>query len=60
MTERPGPALDPALLDPRSTWADPRAYDAQAARLVAMFSDNFARYESHVGEDVKAVAVRAA
>jgi len=54
------PGVDPALLDPRSTWADPRAYDAQAARLVAMFSDNFARYESHVGEDVKAVAVRAA
>ncbi|CAN5621559.1 hypothetical protein BH23PSE1_BH23PSE1_10190 [soil metagenome] len=35
------PGMDARLLDPRSTWADPAAYDAQAARLVAMFAENF-------------------
>jgi phosphoenolpyruvate carboxykinase (ATP) len=54
------PGVDPSLLDPRSTWADPAAYDAQAARLVAMFADNFAQYEPHVTADVKAAALRAA
>ena len=39
---------------------DPEAYDAQAAKLVSMFADNFAQYESHVGEDVRAAAVKAA
>src|SRR5690606_24768525 len=32
------PGVDPALLDPRATWADASAYDAQAARLVQMFA----------------------
>ena len=54
------PGVDAALLDPRSTWVDAAAYDAQAARLVAMFAENFAQYEAHVGEDVLAAAVRAA
>ncbi|MEM6489039.1 MAG: phosphoenolpyruvate carboxykinase [Pseudomonadota bacterium] len=54
------PGVDAALLDPRSTWADPAAYDTEAARLVAMFADNFAQYEPHVGEDVRACAIRAA
>jgi phosphoenolpyruvate carboxykinase (ATP) len=44
------------LLDPRRTWHDPGAYDAQAAKLVRMFVENFAQYESHVGNDVKAAA----
>ena len=54
------PGVEPRLLDPRATWADPAAYDAQAARLVAMFADNFAQYEGHVGDDVRAAAVKAA
>jgi phosphoenolpyruvate carboxykinase (ATP) len=48
------------LLDPRSTWSDPSAYDVQAAKLVKMFSDNFAQYEPYVGEDVMAAAIKAA
>ena len=54
------PGVDPALLDPRSTWSDPAAYDAQAARLAAMFVENFGQYEEHVSEAVRAVALGAA
>ncbi len=51
--------VDSALLDPRSTWADKDAYDAAAAKLVAMFSENFAQYEQHVSDDVLAVKISA-
>ena len=54
------PGVDPKLLNPRSTWADPEAYDRQAAELVAMFVKNFEQYEPHVGDDVKAAAPHAA
>ena len=53
------PGVDAGLLDPRSTWADPAAYDAQAARLVAMFVANFEQYAAHVSEEVRASALRA-
>ena len=52
--------VDDAILDPRSTWDDADAYDGQAAELVAMFQKNFAQYEPHVGDDVKAAAPKAA
>ncbi|MCT4609386.1 MAG: phosphoenolpyruvate carboxykinase [Pelagimonas sp.] len=45
------------LLDPRKTWEDKAAYDAQAAKLVSMFSDNFEQYVPYIDEDVKAVAI---
>ena len=48
--------VDAGLLDPRGTWADGAAYDKQAAKLVAMFADNFAQYEPHVGDEVRAAA----
>ncbi|MDA4845319.1 phosphoenolpyruvate carboxykinase [Hoeflea poritis] len=48
--------VDSAILDPRSTWSDPQAYDAQARRLVDMFIDNFAKFEDHVGTDVRGAA----
>ena len=37
------PGVDGALLDPRSTWSDPAAYDAKAAELAGMFRENFER-----------------
>ena len=46
------------LLDPRRTWDDSGAYDAQARKLVAMFAENFAQYETFIDDDVKAVAIR--
>ncbi|MEM7497773.1 MAG: phosphoenolpyruvate carboxykinase [Pseudomonadota bacterium] len=54
------PGIEDSLLDPRSTWGDPAAYDAQAAKLVGMFVENFAQYEPHVSDDVKACALKAA
>ncbi len=41
------------VLDPRSTWSDPAAYDAQAAELATMFEENFRRFEAQVGDDVR-------
>ena len=51
------PGVDATLLDPKATWADKAAYDAQAAKLVKMFSDNFGQYLAHVDTDVKAAAI---
>ncbi len=51
------PGVDTQLLDPRQTWADPAAYDAQAAKLVQMFADNFEQYLPYIDEDVKAAAI---
>ncbi|MBE0413387.1 phosphoenolpyruvate carboxykinase [Yoonia sp.] len=45
------------LLDPRSTWSDPAAYDAQAQKLISMFSDNFEKYVPFIDDDVKAAAI---
>ena len=47
------------LLDPRRTWHDADAYDRMAAKLVGMFSDNFAQYEGSVSDDVLAERVKA-
>jgi phosphoenolpyruvate carboxykinase (ATP) len=52
------PGVDPALLDPRSTWAHPAEYDRQARKLAGMFADNFQQYLPFVDADVKAVAIR--
>ncbi|MYM56715.1 phosphoenolpyruvate carboxykinase [Thalassovita mangrovi] len=51
------PGVDEKLLDPRQTWADAAAYDAQAAKLVQMFADNFEQYVPYIDEDVKAAAI---
>ncbi|RDC72871.1 phosphoenolpyruvate carboxykinase [Rhodovulum sp. 12E13] len=49
--------VDAQLLDPRATWADKAAYDAQAKKLVEMFAENFEQYVPHIDDDVKAVAI---
>ena len=51
------PGVEDKLLDPRQTWGDKGAYDAQAKKLVAMFSDNFAQYVPFIDADVKAAAI---
>tara|TARA_R110002111_G_scaffold220690_1_gene283117 strand:+ start:195 stop:1001 length:807 start_codon:yes stop_codon:yes gene_type:complete len=50
--------VDSTVLDPRSTWQDQAAYDAQASKLVAMFIENFKTFESHVAPYVRAAAPR--
>jgi phosphoenolpyruvate carboxykinase (ATP) len=46
------PGVDAHILNPRDTWAEKAAYDAQARKLVSMFRENFRKFEAHVGQDV--------
>ena len=48
--------VDARILNPRGTWAEPRAYDAMAGKLVGMFVRNFAKFEAHAATDVKAAS----
>ena len=49
--------VNPALLDPRETWADKEAYDRQEAVLIAQFQENFLKFSS-VSEDIIAAGPR--
>jgi phosphoenolpyruvate carboxykinase (ATP) len=51
------PGVDSRLLDPRSTWADPAAYDLEARELAQMFRDNFRKFED-VAANVAAAGPR--
>jgi phosphoenolpyruvate carboxykinase (ATP) len=46
------PGVPAELLTPRSTWADPAAYDAQARKLATMFRENFEQYQPAVADEV--------
>jgi phosphoenolpyruvate carboxykinase (ATP) len=54
------PGVDTAILNPRDTWSDKAEYDATAAKLVGLFIDNFAKFETHVDQSVKEAAPSAA
>ena len=51
------PGVSDELLDPRRTWADGAAYDAQAKKLVAMFADNFGQYVPYIDDEVRQAAI---
>ncbi len=48
------PGVPREVLDPRTTWKDPDAYDEQARKLAGMFHENFGRYADEVPDDVRA------
>ena len=50
--------VDQTILDPRNTWSNKDNYDAQATKLVEMFTNNFSTYEEHVDQDVIQAAPR--
>jgi len=52
------PGVPTELLQPRSTWTDPDAYDRTARRLAAMFAENFAAYAAGVAPEVAAAGPR--
>jgi phosphoenolpyruvate carboxykinase (ATP) len=54
------PGIPDDILDPSRAWADKAGYDKMARQLVGRFEANFAAFEAGVGDDIKAVAIRAA
>jgi phosphoenolpyruvate carboxykinase (ATP) len=53
------PGVDPRLLDPRTTWADPVAYDRKAGELARKFRENFdQKFAGEVDEAVAAAGPR--
>jgi phosphoenolpyruvate carboxykinase (ATP) len=54
------PGIPDEVLDPRQSWADKAAYDRMARELVGSFEKNFHPFEVGVGEEIRAVALRAA
>ncbi|MGH2977152.1 MAG: phosphoenolpyruvate carboxykinase (ATP), partial [Gaiellaceae bacterium] len=52
------PEVDDRLLDPRSTWADPDAYDRKARELAGMFAANFAERFPDADEAIRAAGPR--
>jgi phosphoenolpyruvate carboxykinase (ATP) len=53
------PGVPSDVLDPRSTWADKTAYDAQAKKLAGMFTENFKTFEAQVDPTVVAAGPKA-
>ncbi|MDP1728547.1 MAG: phosphoenolpyruvate carboxykinase (ATP) [Bacteroidota bacterium] len=53
------PHVPAEILNPRNTWADKSAYDAQANKLAEMFVKNFAQYASGVDAEILSAAPKA-
>lgn len=50
------PGVPAEVLNPRNTWADPKAYDEKASYLAGLFVKNFEKYASGVTEEILAAA----
>jgi len=53
------PGVPDAVLDPRSTWPNPQAYDEHAKKLAGMFVENFKTFEGDVAPSVKEAGPKA-
>lgn len=47
------PGVPSEVLQPRSTWSNPAAYDEKARHLARLFSENFTQFASGVSDEVK-------
>jgi phosphoenolpyruvate carboxykinase (ATP) len=47
------PGVPAEILDPRTTWADPEAYDAKARELAQAFMDNFTKKYADLAPEVR-------
>jgi phosphoenolpyruvate carboxykinase (ATP) len=54
------PGAPNEVLNPRGAWSNPRDYDRTARDLASRFESNFESFAGDVGDDVRAVAIRAA
>ncbi|HEX2607881.1 MAG TPA: phosphoenolpyruvate carboxykinase (ATP) [Flavisolibacter sp.] len=52
------PGVPAALLTPRTTWKDPKAYDEKARFLAGLFLKNFEKYASGVSKEILEAAPR--
>ncbi|WP_372426861.1 phosphoenolpyruvate carboxykinase [Salinarimonas chemoclinalis] len=50
------PGIEPHILYPVKTWQNKAQFAHTAAKLVAMFRENFTRFEADVDDDVRAAA----
>ncbi|MFY8109737.1 MAG: phosphoenolpyruvate carboxykinase (ATP), partial [Bacteroidia bacterium] len=53
------PNVPVELLNPRNTWSDKAAYDAQANKLANMFVKNFEQFANGVSEEILSAAPKA-
>ncbi len=54
------PGVEPHLLNPAKSWVDPAEFEETARKLVGMFAENFARFETEVDDEVRDAQPRVA
>ncbi|MCE9553086.1 MAG: phosphoenolpyruvate carboxykinase (ATP), partial [Planctomycetes bacterium] len=52
------PGVPSEILQPRSAWYDPAAFDRTAAKLARLFRENFAEYAEHAAPEIVAAGPR--
>ena len=53
------PDVPSEILQPRNTWEDKHAYDAQARKLAGMFTENFKQFSGHTSKEVRGAGPKA-